>query len=137
MKAQKWHELSKTQKAVYVLVPTLITVLWLNSLFSGGSDHASDHAEKPIILTGAHVSTKQGYAGCRHVDDTDKFTALLEANDTTAAVAFVDQADCQLLPEGTKGTVEELSGWHAALCIRQEGRPFCSWVPEAIANQEN
>ena len=135
MKAQKWEELSKTQRVAYVTGAALFAVLLGSELFSSGSGKTNEQPQKPLILTGAHVSTNRGYAGCRRVEDTDKFTSLLAANDTTAAVAFVDHADCQLLPEGTTGTVEELSAWHASLCIRQRGRPFCSWIPEAIADK--
>ena len=128
MKAQKRIELSKKQKVTGAIVVGMLLVI---GLFSGGSDHA----RKPLILAGAHVSTNQGYAACRQLEDTDKFTALLAAKDTTAALAFVDQSDCQLLPEGTTGTVEAQSTWHASLCVRSSGRPFCSWIPEAIADK--
>ncbi len=138
MKAQKWEELSKTQKVVGVSAAVLVAALLGSELFSSGSsgsDDPSDHVRRPMIRIGARVSTDRGYAGCRQVEDTDKFTALLTAKDTTAALAFLDQADCQLPPEGTSGTVEDSNGWHSSVCIRQVGHPFCSWIPVAIANQ--
>ena len=135
MKARTWSELSKTQRVAYVTGAALVAVLLVSGLFSGGSGSTNDGTRKPLILIGARVSTNRGYAGCRQVEDTDRFTALLAAKDTTAALAFVDQADCQLLPEGTTGTVEELSAWHASLCIRSSGRPFCSWIPEVVADK--
>ena len=47
MKAQKWEELSKTQRVAYVTGAALFAVLLVSKLFSGGSGDASDQAREP------------------------------------------------------------------------------------------
>lgn len=71
------------------------------------------------------------FIGCKDKDDTKKVKALYSANDRVAAMKYAAARPdtCMLLPAGTLGTVQHLSGWSADSCIRPKGEPECFWVP--------
>lgn len=138
MTLPRWDSLSKKerfQRVIYASVATFFAVMLVYQLFSGGSGSRNDQDQRPMVLTGSRASTDRGFAGCRHVEDIDQFTALMAAGDTTAALAFVERSDCKLMPAGTQGSVDDRNVWHNAICIRQDGEPLCSWIPTTIAKQ--
>ena len=134
--SDRWKNDPKARKAigVFVLCAAALVFAATNNVSHDSSGTAKPE-QRPTFEPGSQASTNRGYAGCRQVEDSDKFTALMAAGDTVAALAFVDHSDCKLMPEGTQGRIDERSIWHRAICIREEGQPFCSWIPQAIAKK--
>ena len=116
MKAQKWSDLSKTQRVAYVTGAVLVTVLLVSKLFSGGSGgprNAGDRARTRMVSTGPRLSTDRGDAGCQHAENTDRSTTMKAAKDT------VDARKCELPPEGIAepvATVPAVTGENDVAC---------------------
>ena len=84
-----------------------------------------------FVMIGKQGTMQRGFIGCTDLEDLKKIATLVGQGDTVAAARYATRKSpsCTPVPTGATGTVEHLSAWSSASCIRPAGEPECFWVP--------
>ena len=134
--------LGKSTKVIFGGLCGLVVLMVMIGHSTSDSTPSTDApVEKPIVpaqskpgryeMTGTLVRFNDSALACGRLEDFKKIIELDREGDGAAIDAMIDSGRCQLLDEGTTGTVQDSSLWSKAECIRLPGDVDCLWAPVA------